>query len=242
MNRDERNRRLSRTKKGEDGSEFVPEGFDPYQRTFICTHGWKKRKSRSGGSRPRQHIRLTNCPFRFVVQWNLRRGELQVKNGYFKHNHAVSSAAFATYPTSRGIQNPLVEARVEGMLAVGAKRSRIYDYLLEHDQNVIQVDVDNLVRSHTSAVSSVDDNDATARELAAFAAADPENISSVAETDAGETGVISLATAHMRRTFGRFCEVLLVDCSHKTNRCVPNIQFLLSRIKPGQNPGLIYFC
>ncbi|EGZ18612.1 hypothetical protein PHYSODRAFT_332361 [Phytophthora sojae] len=34
----------------------------------------------------------------------------------------------------------------------------------------------------------------------------------------GETGVMSLASAHMRRVYGRFSEVLLVDCSHKTNR------------------------
>ncbi|EGZ08909.1 hypothetical protein PHYSODRAFT_525902 [Phytophthora sojae] len=95
------------------------------------------------------------------------------------------------------------------MLAVGAKRARIYDYLLEHDQNVIQVDVDNMVREHKSSVSSVDDNEATAREVATFAAADPENVASIADTDAGETGVISLASAHMRRVYGRFSEVLL---------------------------------
>eukprot|EP00644_Phytophthora_capsici_P001106 jgi/Phyca11/121133/e_gw1.43.407.1 len=192
--------------------------MDPYQRTYICTHGWRKRKSRSEGSRPRQHIRLTDCPFRFVIQWNVEKGELMVKNGCFTHNHPVSTAAFATYPTSRGVSDPMVTARVDGMLAVGAKRSRIYDYLLEHDQNVIQVDVDNLVRNHASATSNVDDNEGTAREIAAFAAADPENVSTIAETEAGETGVISLATAHMRRIYGRFSEVLLVDCSHKTNR------------------------
>ncbi|KUF86859.1 hypothetical protein AM587_10007852 [Phytophthora nicotianae] len=154
----------------------------------------------------------------YQLQWNLSRGELQVKNGCFKHNHRVSAAAYATYPTSRGVTNPLVGARVDGMLAGGAKRSRIYDYLLDHDQNVIQVDVDNLVREHASSVASVDDNDATAREIAVFSAADPENVSFVAETESGETGVISLTTAHMRRMFGRFSELLMVDCSHKTNR------------------------
>ncbi|OWZ15781.1 hypothetical protein PHMEG_00010511 [Phytophthora megakarya] len=197
---------------------MVPEGIDPYQRVYICTHGWKTRKSRGNGSRPRQHVRLTNCPFRFTVQWNLERMELQVKNGIYKHNHPISSEAYATYPISRSVVDPLVDARVQGMLAVGAKRSKIYDYLLEHDQNVIQVDVDNMMRVRNPSVSSADGDDATAREISAFAAADPENGSTVAETEAGETGVISLATAHMRRIFGRFSELLLVDCSHKTNR------------------------
>eukprot|EP00644_Phytophthora_capsici_P012222 jgi/Phyca11/119245/e_gw1.38.413.1 len=219
MSRSERNKRLKKTKKGVDENQLVPEGFDPYQRTYICTHGWKKRKSRSEGSRPRQHIRLTNCPFRFVVQWNLARGELQV-NGVFFHNHNVSPAAIATYPKSRGLVDPVVCARVQGMLEVGAKRSRIYDYLLEHDQNVVQADVDNLVRDHASTGTNVDYNEATARELAIFAAADAENLSAVADTDCGETGVISLSTAHMRRVFARLSEVLLVDCSPKTNRYV----------------------
>ncbi|KUF97722.1 hypothetical protein AM588_10007919 [Phytophthora nicotianae] len=67
-------------------------------------------------------------------------------------------------------------------------------------------------------MTNVDDNEETARELALFAAVDPENLSSVADTDCGETGVISIASAHMRRVFARFSEVLLVDCSHKTNR------------------------
>ncbi|OWZ17458.1 hypothetical protein PHMEG_0008598 [Phytophthora megakarya] len=43
-------------------------------------------------------------------------------------------------------------------------------------------------------------------------------VSAVTETEAGETEVISLATAHMRLIFGRFSELLLVDCSHKRNR------------------------
>ncbi|ETL39340.1 hypothetical protein L916_09311 [Phytophthora nicotianae] len=218
MSRAEKNTRLSKTRKGADENELVPEGFDSYQRTYICTHGWKKRKSRSEGSRPRQHIRLTNCPFRFVAQWNLARGELQVKNGIFSHNHQVSPAAFATYPTSRGVFDPLVGARVQGMLEAGAKRSRIYDYLLEHDENVIQADVDNLVREHSSTGTKVDDNEAIAREIALFAAADPENLASVADTDCGDTGVISMASGHMRSVYARFSELLLVDCSHKTNR------------------------
>ncbi|KAK1948275.1 Zinc finger SWIM domain-containing protein 3 [Phytophthora citrophthora] len=218
MSQVERNKRLLRTKKGADASQLIPQDIEPYQRTYICTHGWRKRKSRSEGSRPRQHIRLTNRPYRFVVQWSVKRKELKVKRGHFVHNHQASARAFATYPSSRDVDRALVSARVDGMLAVGAERSRIYDYLLEHDQNVLQVDVDNLVRAHSASLVGGDDNEATARELASFAAADKENISSVAETAVGETGVISLATAHMRRIFSRFSEILLVDCSHKTNR------------------------
>jgi hypothetical protein len=145
-----------------------------------------------------------------------------------------------TYPTSRGVDSATVSARVEGMLAVGAKRSRIYDYLLEHDQNVLQVDVDNMVRAHSASTVGADNNEATARELAFFTAADKDNISSVADTAAGETGVISLATAHMRGLYSRFSELLLVDCTHKTNRYV---YLYISRINqdfPSTNQDLLF--
>jgi hypothetical protein len=105
MSREQRNKRLQRTKKGANPAQLVPEGYDPYRRTYICTHGWKKRKSRSEGNRPRQHIRHTNCPFRFVVQWNLSRKELEVKHGRDVHNHAVSRQVFATHPSSRGVDD-----------------------------------------------------------------------------------------------------------------------------------------
>jgi hypothetical protein len=202
--------------------QFVPDGCDPYQCVYICTHGWSKNKSRCTGSRKRQHIRLTDCPFKFTVQWVQKDSgwQLQVKNGIFLHNHAVTAETYWAYLSSRGVDDPRIEARVDGMLADGAKRSRIYDYLLEHNQNVIQSDVGNMVRQHALSVTSVDHNDATAAEIAAFMAADPRNLSSVDETASGETGVISLTSGHMREVYKRFSEMLLVDCTHKTNRFV----------------------
>ncbi|KAE9066734.1 hypothetical protein PF010_g27745 [Phytophthora fragariae] len=220
MGNAERNRQLKMTKKGQHHSALLPEELDPYQRTYICTHGWPNRKPRGTGKRPRQHIRQTDCPFRFIVQWRYHKGawQLQVKRGTFEHNHHVSSETYASYPCARGVSDVVVGARVEGMLAVGAKRSKIYDYLLEHDQNVIKADVDNMVQAYASSVSTVDDNEATSAQVGALAAADPLNCTSIAETESGDTGVISLATAFMRLMFSRFGEVLLLDCSHKTNR------------------------
>ncbi|OWZ17076.1 hypothetical protein PHMEG_0009023 [Phytophthora megakarya] len=57
MSHAERNKHIKKTKKGADESQLVPKGMDPYQRTYICMHGWKQRKSRGGGMRPKQHIR-----------------------------------------------------------------------------------------------------------------------------------------------------------------------------------------
>ncbi|KAG3144027.1 hypothetical protein C6341_g18888 [Phytophthora cactorum] len=41
---------------------------------------------------------------------------------------------------------------------------------------------------------------------------------SIAETENGETGVLSLSTTFMRQVFSRFGEVILVDGTHKTSR------------------------
>ncbi|OWZ00639.1 hypothetical protein PHMEG_00028128 [Phytophthora megakarya] len=73
MSRSKRNKLVLKSKKAENESFLLPEEIDPYQRTYSRTHGWKKRKPRGKGIRPRQHIRLTDCPFRFVVQRNLAK-------------------------------------------------------------------------------------------------------------------------------------------------------------------------
>ncbi|KAG6623939.1 Dynein heavy chain [Phytophthora cinnamomi] len=104
------------------------------------------------------------------------------------------------------------------MLEAGAKRTKIYDYLLEHNQNGIQSDVDNLVRTHSSAESSANDGDETSAEVAQFMAEDPRNLATVAATSTGASGVTSLASAHMRELYERFPEMLLVESSYKTNR------------------------
>ncbi|OWZ12808.1 hypothetical protein PHMEG_00013973 [Phytophthora megakarya] len=104
MSRAARNKRLKCAKKSEDDPQFVPEGINPYQRTYICTHGWK----------------------------NLR-----------------------------GVEYTRVRAEVKSILVVGIKRSRIYDYLMSHDQKVVQIDVNNMVRAHSSSLFGGDDNEDT---------------------------------------------------------------------------------
>ncbi|RAW30503.1 hypothetical protein PC110_g13140 [Phytophthora cactorum] len=129
--------------------------------------GGRSRKDPESGKRPRQHIRETDCPFRFVVQWQHRKGKWQlgVKLGKFYHNHYITRETYSTYPCALGVSVVVAGARVEGILAVGAKRPKINDYLLEHDRNVIKADVDNSVQDFASLVSSLDENDATAAEV-----------------------------------------------------------------------------
>ncbi|KAJ0391222.1 hypothetical protein P43SY_011695 [Pythium insidiosum] len=101
---------------------------------------------------------------------------------------------------------------------MGAKRSKIYDYLLSCGQNVVKRDVDNMVQRARMATSTLDDDDETAAVVAEFASANENNAVTVDVTDRNETGVVSLTSKYMRDLYTRFPEVLLVDTTHKTNR------------------------
>ncbi|KAJ8540552.1 hypothetical protein ON010_g12675 [Phytophthora cinnamomi] len=118
--------------------------------------------------RHRQHVRLTACPFRSVDQACKRKGtwQLRIVHGNFVHNHDATADNFAALPSFLGLPNAHVEAYVAGMLAVGSKRSKIYDYLLEQGQNVIKSDVDNTVRNRVVSLTSTDDNERTAVAIA----------------------------------------------------------------------------
>ncbi|OWZ05856.1 hypothetical protein PHMEG_00021977 [Phytophthora megakarya] len=74
------------------------------------------------------------------------------------------------------------------MLSVDAKRFQINDYLLEHDQNVIQSDVNNMVREHSSSVSAADDNEATVAKVAVFLTSDSSNDAGITENESGDYG------------------------------------------------------
>ncbi|OWZ06576.1 hypothetical protein PHMEG_00021148 [Phytophthora megakarya] len=145
-------RTTSENKKAKRGEvHLVPEHINPYQRVYICTHGWKNRVYRGTGHP--QHIRLADCSFRFLVQACPKDTcKLQVKDDNFVHSHDITVENYAGLPSSRDLNDARVEARVEGMLSIGAKRSKIYDYLLEHDQHVIQSAVDNSATITSSLV------------------------------------------------------------------------------------------
>jgi hypothetical protein len=104
------------------------------------------------------------------------------------------------------------------MLNARVKRSKIYDFLLAQGENVIKPDVDNMVAGHRTRVSTADDNEATAIQLAEFAVEDRKNLVTVDESHRGHSAVISITTVLMRTTYARFPQLLLVDCTHKTNR------------------------
>ncbi|KAJ0402090.1 hypothetical protein ATCC90586_000275 [Pythium insidiosum] len=89
------------------------------------------------------------------------------------------------------MKDPVVDAEKKIVIRMGAKRSKIYDFLLSAGQNVTKKDVDNIIQRERQAATSLDDDDETAFVLAEFASSDAGSVITVDETDRNETGVVS---------------------------------------------------
>jgi len=148
-----RNRRIAQRKMhaGKPASELplVPEELDPYQRVYICTHGWKIRV-RSKGSRPLHHTNGIGCSMRFraqYVQQSSGQWQIEIKKVFYGHSHPVSEEIYQRYPTVRKIPEAApIMSDVELMVSSGSTASRIYDYIRERSPHYVQLkDVHNLI-------------------------------------------------------------------------------------------------
>ncbi|KAE8886905.1 hypothetical protein PF003_g29132 [Phytophthora fragariae] len=148
-----RNERMKKQKrylqKPDSEIPLVPEDMDPYQRNYICTHGWKVR-SRSTGLRPVQRVTFTGCKVRFVAQvyeHSAGRWWIQVKLEFYGHNHHVSEEVFRSYPSKRMVPaDPPKMSDAELLVNSGSKPSRIYDYIRDNSIHRVKMrDVYNIV-------------------------------------------------------------------------------------------------
>ncbi|EGZ28063.1 hypothetical protein PHYSODRAFT_321758 [Phytophthora sojae] len=109
---------------------LVPDEWDPYQRKYICTHGWKERE-RSTGKRMSHKLRRTECPFQMLAQVVLRRdGKLGIvmKREVYSHNHPVSDDIYRSYPGIRQVpaESPLMPGIELLWLHETIKKSQTY--------------------------------------------------------------------------------------------------------------------
>ncbi|DBA01520.1 TPA: hypothetical protein N0F65_004870 [Lagenidium giganteum] len=221
-----RNKRIDDMKwAGTDAAPYVPLEWQKYERKFACTHGIKPR-SRGVQVRPHQMVRYTGCPFHLTVQLVKDASDsgfdqqwcLEVKNACYEHNHMVAKEAFLRLTRSSNIKDRDTMIRAQAMIQGGSKRSLIYDFLLESNENMGKRDVDNLIYRAKSRGKGTTDDVAVAEIVARFLVEDENNAATIDESSSGHTAVISLKSRHMREMFARFPELILVDCTHKTNR------------------------
>jgi hypothetical protein len=140
---------------------------------------------------------------------------------HYFHNHKVAPEVYKTLAENRGIEDPENEAKVVSMMENKRKPKAILHELLKEGENVTLKDVENMVHSYNTEIKIEDDDSSCLALLSEFTAADDDNLASIDETSQHETGVISLTSGFMTDMASRFGEMLLVDCTHKTNRWVP---------------------
>ncbi|TYZ60123.1 hypothetical protein PybrP1_005870 [[Pythium] brassicae (nom. inval.)] len=130
---------------------LVPESFQWYSKTFVCTHGWKERR-RGNGQRVSHSLRSTACPAKLcvtlqrVVQEADRWHVVVTKQGT-DHNHELSVHAYQQYSEVRRIKDPTLLDRAEALWTKGQSRRKIFEFLKQHAPNaIVMKDVHNLVQ------------------------------------------------------------------------------------------------
>ncbi|KAG2765175.1 hypothetical protein JG687_00003004 [Phytophthora cactorum] len=134
------------------------------------------------------------------------------------------------------------------MVRAGGKHLRIYEYIRDHSAyKVTKQDVSNLLtRLCQEFRGEADDNLAVAEVLVGFRDANKDNVVSVDDSSSGETGAISLTTAHMRTLFvqypifqalSEFCQHFVVWSNAQVQRPVSSnlITNLVHDIKTGSH-------
>ncbi|ETL90753.1 hypothetical protein L917_10636 [Phytophthora nicotianae] len=222
-----RNKQIAKMKihSGKQQSELplVPEELDPYQRVYICTHGWKERV-RSKGHRPRQTLKGVGCPMRFQAQFVQRtngKWRIEIKQAFYGHNYSLTEQAYRVYPSVRRVpsDSPIM-SDVELMMASGSKVSKIYDYIRERTPHYVQLKdyIVNVYSLRFRVGGRLSDKDLVAELLVCFELESAGNVAAVDEDTAGNTAVVTISSQHTRKLYKRFPEILIVDCTHKTNR------------------------
>ncbi|CAH0477789.1 unnamed protein product [Peronospora belbahrii] len=132
-------------------AHLVPERYEWYSKTFLCTHGWKRR-SRGSGQRVSHNVRAAECPAKVCATLQRTDGSSKwnvvVTKHLAEHNHELSEAIYLQYSEVRRVRNPEVLAQAEQLWRGGATRRHVFEYLKERSPNqiILMKDVHNLVQ------------------------------------------------------------------------------------------------
>ncbi|KAI9922120.1 hypothetical protein PsorP6_001920 [Peronosclerospora sorghi] len=119
-------------------SHLVPERYEWYSKTFLCTHRWKRR-SRGNGQRVSHNVRATECPDKVCA--TLQRSEVVTKH-FTEHNHELSEALYLQFSEVRRV----LLSQAEKLWRGGARRRHVFEFLKECSPNqiILMKDVHNL--------------------------------------------------------------------------------------------------
>lgn len=129
---------------------LVPELYQWYSKTFVCTHGWKSR-SRGKGQRKSHNLRSTACPAKLCVTLQrvlheTNKWHVVVTRQGTDHNHEISVVAYQQYSEVRRIRDASLLEQAEELWKKGMTRRKVFEFLKEQAPNILMKDVHNLVQ------------------------------------------------------------------------------------------------
>ncbi|ETN06975.1 hypothetical protein PPTG_12947 [Phytophthora nicotianae INRA-310] len=86
---------------------LVPSELQPFQRKFICTHGWSERE-RSTGKRTSHTLRRAECPFQMLAQLTKKADGswgVMMRREIYQHNYLISEDIYRYYPGIRQVSD-----------------------------------------------------------------------------------------------------------------------------------------
>ncbi|KAI9911102.1 hypothetical protein PsorP6_009508 [Peronosclerospora sorghi] len=170
-------------------AHLVPERYEWYSKTFLCTHGWKRR-SRGNGQRVSHNVRATECPTKVCP--TLQRSEgtnewnVVLTKHFTEHNHELSEALYLQYSEVRRVREPEVLAQTEKLWRGGATRRHVFEFLKKRSPNqiILMKDVHNIFqRWQTQERRSLQDQQQDSETQPS--PAQPQNTLSVGQNNEG---------------------------------------------------------
>ncbi|ETI44320.1 hypothetical protein F443_10983 [Phytophthora nicotianae P1569] len=128
-------------KRSRTGGTLLPEAWDTYCRTFLCTYGMPF-VSKGTGRRSHSKVRSTGCSARVNARVCLRpsgNGFHLVASASGAHDHALTEHQWYSYAENRRIEDPQLREDVAVLSKAGAKPRGILSYLRA------KTDVHNLI-------------------------------------------------------------------------------------------------
>ncbi|KAI9920607.1 hypothetical protein PsorP6_002754 [Peronosclerospora sorghi] len=125
-------------------AHLVRERYEWYSKTFLCTHGLKRR-SRGNGQRVTTTFELPSVLPRSRSEGTNECNAVVTKH-FTKHNHELSEALYLQYYEVRRVRDPEVLAQAEQLWRGGATRRHVFEFLKERSPNqiILMKDVHNL--------------------------------------------------------------------------------------------------
>ncbi|POM79893.1 Hypothetical protein PHPALM_2336 [Phytophthora palmivora] len=216
---------------------LIPEKWETYSKTLVCTHG-QPYEPRGVGKRNHRKVRDTKCSARVNVcvtatargRWVLRA------KATGDHNHDLNRHLWESYAENRVVTDSRLKNDVVVMHKAGANAYGILQYLRERTghkfsfgvdlvnrtdfgKKTILRDVHNMVQRHKQQEQAgFSDAQRAFAVLEEFCRQNDANSAEVVlDTETNIARIATFQTARMKRLFKAFPEVVMVDTTYTTH-------------------------